>query len=361
MNIQTEGGIEPDAMVSVYDGRKSQSKRIADLQPGDLLEQVGSRFSYPVSEVRIFHRELSGQLLTLESGEKLLVANGTITCGQIGPNLVSDTPNEKLCFPILNDEEDKSSRRTFIAEFKGLPKPLRGMQPAKGLPRVMSKKFYRYSEMLASLEKYQRECPDLHIVPSLRISNHGKDGLYDFCRCVKETWPLLPLARVGGSDPAFSDDWPFFKLIAFCDSPRSVTSRKVVSTEEITSKGPWAMPLVDNGGYSATQLRYSFSANGVPVFMKSAFVDDWGIEATMANIGQDDLPSPPPKIDHSFWSLGAAYDEYLDAASPAKRAKHKQTLPALQKMAESMRELAGMNVPGKQILKYLKAQLKLPK
>ena len=361
MNIQTEGGIDPDAMVSVYQEGKRQSKRIADLQPGDLLEQVGSRFSYPVTEVRIFHRELSGQLITLESGEKLLVANGTITCGQVGPNLVSASPNEKLCFPILNECENKDSRRTFVAEFKGLPKPLRGMQPAKGLPPVMSRKFYRYSEMLASLEKDQRECPELRIVPSLRISNHYKEGLYEFCSCVRESRPLLPLARVGGSDPEFPDGLPFFTLLAFCSSSRSVTSRKVVSTEEITSKGPWAMPLVDSGEYSATQLRYSFFANGVPIFMKSAFVNDWGIEATMANPGQDDLPSPPAKIDHSFWSLGAAYDEYLDAAPHAKRAKQKEVLPALQKLTESMRELAAMNVPEKQILKHLKAQLKQPK
>jgi len=70
--------------------KKVRIKKLAELKPGEWIGQPDSNWYFAVNEVRIFKRELCGFKITLESGEKLIVAENTILCGQYSGNSVTD-------------------------------------------------------------------------------------------------------------------------------------------------------------------------------------------------------------------------------------------------------------------------------
>lgn len=307
-----QGGVDPNAKVEILTSkRKSSHKKLSNLSPQDLLGQVGSRWYFAVSEVRTSKKRHTGYVVTLESGEKLLMAEGTITCGQFGPNLVEECEDELICFVIMNGFIDSTdSRRNFGVEFKG------GAQHKKIISRLCKsstdneKKFYRFSEVLTFLARLVKDHPEIQIVPCLQVRSHYKSELYDFVSCVKPSHPFIPLIQMGDLSKGWNAKPVLPTVLAFCGSDHQIYSRKVVSCRKVASSGPWAMPIFNAlDDDSPTRQRFSWNANHIPIFNEIAsYVSEWAAELTQPNEGQELLPQPPPPVDYRFRGLSNSYD-----------------------------------------------------
>jgi hypothetical protein len=112
-------GIHIDSTTRVLVGREAQVKRIGDLKPRDKVGQIGSRWYFNVDEIRIRKRNQRAFKIKLESGEEVLLAAGTILCGQYGPNIVTEVKDKLLLLANLGRFYDSThSRRQFEVLFK---------------------------------------------------------------------------------------------------------------------------------------------------------------------------------------------------------------------------------------------------
>ena len=356
------GGISPSAKVRILTSdRNVVHKRLSSLKPGEKLGQAGSQWYFAVNEVRIWKRRLCGYKITLESGEKLLMAESTITCGQFGPNLVQETTGELICFVIMNSfAESSKSRRTFAVEFAGgdqhkklIAKLCRGSTPRK-------KQFYRFSEVLSFLAKLTAAHPSIKVVPCMEVSSHHKDNLYDFVQCVKPHRPFLPLINMKNLADGWASSLATPLVLAFWDDDDRVSTRRVVSCQPANVDGPWAFPIFDRDpeDVTSTQQRFSWTANGIPIFNAGAlYVSDWAAEITRPKAEQDALPPMPPKIDYRFVGVGNSYETLCDHFEPSRKASvHADT--KLNKLWEIIVELGKDGVSKEAISKHLISKIK---
>lgn len=353
------GGIEPDAKVNVLLNGRTKLKRLGDLKPGDFVGQVESSHYFQVSEVRISRRELSGYKLVLESGEDIVVAEGTTLCGQYGGNLVADQKGEVLCLVNMGKFFDSldGSRRTFMVEFQAPEKYWHELKricrhsSAKHLDGGFKKKFYRYSEVLRFLARLQGELPTAHIVPGLKIGSCREDDFFDFSQASGRSDTLnglfLPLFRICALSARGASQESLPAVVAFLGNSYSVESRKVISCERIRNDGPWAFPIFDEFRSDEThsKQRFSFTANGIPIFYPNQFISSWSARVTLSSQGQPTLPPMPTRDDLEqqrlkHGDLNSIYYSLQELAAPVP-AKTKQEKEALvESMFQTFRSLA---------------------
>lgn len=356
------GGISPNAKVRILTSEKKVvHRRLSSLKPGEKLGQAGSRYYCAVNEVRIWKRRLRGYEITLESGEKLVMAENTITCGQFGPNLVQETEGELLCFVIMNSSVASSdSRRTFAVEFVGGDKHKKLIARFCRGASQNKKQFYRFSEVLKFLSKLTDAHPSARIVPCLEVSAHYKGNLYDFATSVKPYMPFLPLIQMQNLGTGLRPPQITPIVLAFCDRDEHVTTRKVTSCKSVSLDGPWAFPIFDRDPDDATstQQRFSWTANGVPIFNAgSLYVNDWAAERTIAKEGQDVLPPMPPAQDFRFYGVGNSYETLLEHLQPSiEGAVNVQA--KLDTLWAALFDLAQAGVAKSDISKHLVAKIK---
>ena len=320
------GGIDPNASVNVLmnETRTVKRKKLKDLKAGERLGQAGSDYYVTVNEVRLFRRQMNAFRITLESGEKLTAAEGTILCGQYGSNFVSDEESLVLCLANMGrflDTED--SRRTFKLSFKSPEKHVSKLKPfcrhssTRTFHGDLEKKFYGYADVRRFLRKLQEKLPAAIIVLGLEIKKHYKENLYDICKARGKTnvfFPLFRLSELGQLGVQYTP-----ALLAYCSRPAEAECRKVVSCEKISSDGPWAFPVFDDYDEFTTpsHQRFSFTANGFPVFYPSEFIDRQAARLTLPKEGQPQLipiPSESEKKqrDPVCWDLDSVYEALSD-------------------------------------------------
>ena len=359
------GGIEPGTMVNVMDKKtkKVKKKKLVELKAGEWIGQADSYWYFAVNEVRIFRRELRGFKITLESGEKLTVAENTILCGQFGGNLVTEQDKEVLCLANMGrfvDTDD--SRRTFKIEFQAPKKYSKRLKTicrhsSNRLGSDYEKKFYGYSDVLKFLQKLNQKLPHAHAIMGLEIDRHYKDKLYDICQARPEHEIFFPLFQFTDLyDEEQTQHFP--KILAFCPKASGVECRKVVSCEVISSDGPWAFPIFDDYNNSSTpsQHRFSFTANGIPVFYPNDFISDWAVKKTLPKKGEPQLPPMPTKEENKnrdpiCWDLDSVYNYLLELSeSKTEDLTNEMAQKAYDSIFGLMRMLAACKVGRKELI-----------
>jgi|GEM_PF-1829933 len=315
------GGVASDAKVRILTKEKKVVvKKLSALKPGDKLGQAGSRWYFRVDEVRITRRQQRGFVLTLETGEKVTVTEGTVICGQYGPNILKDVPDKLICYVPLNAFTDTTdSRRTFSVEFQGNDSHSKLIQRLCRGNAQNEKKFYRLSEVIKFLTVLTDQHPEIEIVPCLEISPHYKSGVYDMVSCVRTSSLYFPLIRIENLVTTWNRKHITPVVLAFCGNAERVSSRKVISCETVFSDGPWITPVFDTDfeESTSTQQRFSWTANGIPVFNPEIpYINDWAGKFTLPNKGQDTLLPVPKQTDYRFLGVSYAYNTLLKHYSP---------------------------------------------
>jgi hypothetical protein len=329
-----QAGIHIDSTTRVLVGGGTQVKRIGDLKPGDKVGQVGSTWYFTVDEIRIRKRHQRAFEIKLESGEKVLLAAGTILCGQYGPNIVAEVKDKILFLANLGRFHDSThSRRQFEVQFQApeqyLPLIKRLCQRNDDEIETFRKKFYRWTEMFNFLSKIIQKRPEIEVVTGLFVDRHSESDLYDFVdACPNHKgylglfMPLFELNEIQGTTgkrtytPA---------VIAFEGSYR-IASRKVVSCKPVVSEGPWAFPIFDSyeSSWVDSHQRFSFSVGGIPVFYPNPFISDFGVRATLPVKKQPLLPPPRKRVDVCTVDFSGVFKKLKENASlreatPAER------------------------------------------
>jgi hypothetical protein len=290
-------GIHVDSLTNVQVNRSSAERKLSELKPGDKVCQVDSSWYVGVDEVRISKRRQVAYRIELETGEELLLTEGTILCGQYGPNLVTDAPDKVLCLANLGRFFDSNdSRRQFEVQFAA-PDHLKQLitslcRPPKSAI-YQTKKFYRWSQMFEFLRNITVKHPDIQVLSGLSVQPDSEEGIYDFVHAAREaghngavfmpTFELQEYVAEGSKKP-------FVPTILAVDGGYHIVSRKVIGCQRVIADGPWAYPVFDSyeSGYEHyPHRRYSFYANGVCIFYPNPFISDYGIRATLPREGQE--------------------------------------------------------------------------
>jgi hypothetical protein len=255
--------------------------------------------------------------------------------------------------------DSTDSRRNFAVEIKG------GNQYKKLITSLCrgstcgEKKFYRYSAVLKFVDKLIESHPEVEIVPCLQVRSHHKAGIYDFAHCVKPYTPLIPLIQIQDLAKGWNAEPVLPKVMAYCDDDYQISTRKVISCKKTTSDGPWAMPVFrKDHSYSTTRQRFSWCANGFPIFNQVAsYVSDWAAEVTQPRSGQKVFPPPPPKMDLLFYSLGKSY-QTLCSQFESNANEEENSEENLGKLWCSLQKLAQAGISETAIKKFLIGKIK---